>query len=586
VRTITELIARHAEATPDAIAARTRDGRITYAELEGAANAVAASIRERVHVDEATIIAVALDRSLDFLTAILGCWKAGAAYLPLDVGLPLSRLERLLDDSGASLVIGDGSAMGELAPSREMTLPIELAKRGGSSSSSRHARPTDIAYVIYTSGTTGGPRGVVVEHRHLVSYALAAAEALGIDAETSIAAASSFTTDLAYTAVFAPLAVGGTAVVLSRDISLDAAKLARLVELEEIDAIKITPSHVRALLTNRAQTLPLRRFILGGEVLHWSLVARLREASPGCEIFNHYGPTETTVGVCCYRCGEEEDGHNGVVPIGTPFDGVSMQVLDEALRPVASGDSGELVIGGPTVARGYLRRPAETSARFVHDPREGSNARMYRSGDRVQVLPDGAFQFLGRLDDQLKIRGFRVEPVEIERVLAGHSGVASSVVVGASSRAGDTTLVAGVVPERPGFNSKPLRAYAAKQLPAHMIPDRFVELPATPMLPSGKVDRSATRTLLLEWLENESAAADADDWGFVSVYRDILGMSTFAPDDDFFAAGGNSLLAVQLAGELAEKLGVQIPLAWIYLYPTAAELEQAISEPVLPVIQE
>jgi amino acid adenylation domain-containing protein len=571
-------VAATAACTPAAKAAGSPDRSLTYRELDRRASAIASALLRALPRGEWNpVVAIAAERSPEYLAAILGCWRAGAAYLPLDSSIPAARAEFMLADSVVSVVLSDRPGIPDTGAT---VVPLDGIRGTKDGEPARRASLDDVAYMIYTSGSTGRPKGVAVEHRSLNAYLDGLAARLELPPRTCWAAMSSFATDLAHTALFAPLATGGCTHVVPQRMAMDPAELAAYLAEAEIDSMKVTPSHLSALLGGSFAPVPSERLVLGGEALHRRLVERVLELAPGCAVFNHYGPTETTVGACVHRCDSGSHGLDHTVPIGRPLPHCTAYVLDEERRPARNGE-GELYIGGAGVARGYVGLRETTAERFLDDPFARSG-RMYRTGDRVRTLPTGELVFVGRVDDQLKVRGYRVEPGEVEGVLRSHPAVAQAAVVAEPGPGGDARLAAHVVMRAPTAPSDAdLHEFLARSLPSYMLPTRVVVEESLPLLPSGKVDRAGlARGCDAVPAIAPSAGADvAKDVAtrVLDLYREILAEPALAPTADFFAAGGTSLLAVRLAALVADRLGVQMPVAEVFLNPTPGEFASALS---------
>ncbi len=452
-----ELFEAQVERTPDAVAVLSKEQQLTYGKLNARANQLARHLRARGVAPEQPV-ALYLERSVEMIVGLLGILKAGGAYVPLDPATPKERLAVLLVDSAAWGVVTQSSLaidLPESGPERvllDSDWPvISLESRHNLSGGISAA---NLAYVIYTSGTTGQPKGVAVEHRQIVNYVRAIQERLQLSASSeaecpsSFAFVSSLATDLGNTALFPALCSGGTLHVIGGELASDGAALADYFAQHPIDCLKIVPSHLESLLRvpEPERLLPRQWLVLGGEGPLPEWVARLQRLAPGCVIFNHYGPTETTVGVLTHQIEADRLSREpGAVPLGRPLANTRVYVLDTHGHPVPVGVPGELYIGGRNVARGYLHRPVLTAERFIPDPfsdagearhvpqaqgspREHSQpvaggARLYKTGDRVRWRPDGNLEFLNRCDDQVKVRGFRVELGEVETALAQHPDV-------------------------------------------------------------------------------------------------------------------------------------------------------------------
>jgi amino acid adenylation domain-containing protein/FkbM family methyltransferase len=474
---VPERIAAQAARTPDAVAVTGGGRTLTCAELDAAAERLAVRLRA-AGVGPEEIVALHLPRSPDFVVAILAAWKAGGAYLPLDPAWPAERVAALLASARPRAVVTAGDGADALAGVASTIVRIDAVDAGEDHVSAGPApsvSPENLAYVLFTSGSTGTPKAVAVEHRQLAGYVDAAVAALELEEAESFALVSTFAADLGHTALFPALCLGRALHVVPADAAADPGALAAEFAKAPAGALKIVPSHLGALLADRrAAILPRARLVLGGEALPWGLVDAVRALAPGCRIFNHYGPTETTVGATVYPVDPDArpDGA-ATVPIGRPLGGARVRVLDERMRAVPAGVPGELYIGGAGVARGYLGRPGATAERFVPDP-SAPGARMYRTGDRVRFLAGGALEFLGRRDHQVKVRGFRVEPGEVEAALEEHPGVERAVVV-PLGEGGELRLAAYVVPGGPAAAVRRFaqmrRAPATRRLAWHELPN-------------------------------------------------------------------------------------------------------------------
>ncbi|GAA2061956.1 non-ribosomal peptide synthase/polyketide synthase [Catenulispora yoronensis] len=571
-----ELIAAQAAECPDAVAVESGSESLTYAEVEAASNRLARHLRAS-GVGAETVVGLCLEPGLDTVVSILAVWKAGGAYLPLDPGFPVDRLAFLLADGGVSVVLGSADAVGDLPAGRIPIIVLDdlmtrmLIEAQDSAALDAPVLPDQVAYVIYTSGSTGRPKGVQVTHRGLIDYISGVADRVGIGGVgRSYGLMQSVVTDFANTMVFTCLATGGCL-----RISADA-------QGADVDYLKIVPSHLAALAAqdNLTDLLPARTLILGGEAASPELVRSLLEQAGDRQIVNHYGPTEATIGAAATVLATTIVG-SGSVPIGAPLPNTRLHVLDRSLSPVPVGVPGELYIAGPGVARGYRRRPGLTAERFVADPFADDGSRMYRTGDRARWRPDGLVEFLGRVDDQVKVRGFRIEPGEVEAVLTTHPAVSSAVVV-ADGDGSDRRLVAYLVTALPDAGLpavSELRAFTGKRLPDHMVPAVFVEISAIPRTPNGKVDRKSLPSpdgVRPDLAAAFTAPATPTEELLAGIWAEVLGLDRVGATDDFFDLGGHSLLATRVVSRIRAVFDVEIALAEIFDQPTVTGLAAAI----------
>ena len=520
------------------------------------------------------------------VVGLLGILKAGAAYLPLNFEHPRARVEHQLTEAAVAAVVTQEALLPRLpAFGGEMVcLDRDAATLDTEPSTAPEvsASPDDLVYVIYTSGSTGTPKGVGVTNKNLSNYVHFIGARLDAAAEPlAFGMVSAISTDLGNTAVFPALCNGGTLVLLSPATAADGAAAAEFLRANPIDVLKITPSHLNALLVgaDAAGMLPRRWLVVGGEALTWDLVTRVREIGE-CRILNHFGPTETTVGSCTYLLDEAAPEYpTATVPIGTPIANTCCYVLDKRGRCVPEGVPGELHIGGRGVASGYVRRPDLTAERFLPDPFRGEG-HMYATGDLVRRLPDAALEFLGRKDDQIKIRGFRVEPAEIEGALRAHAAVREAAVIARDEARGERRLVAYVVTSGQ-VQIEQLRTHLAAWVPDYMVPSAFVLLDGLPLTPSGKLDRLALPEPESAGGKNTTsyvAPRTPVEESLAAVWAEVLGLERVGVEDDFFALGGHSLLATQIVAQIRSDYSINLPLHALFTSPTVAALSQQIVE--------
>ncbi|WP_437966992.1 amino acid adenylation domain-containing protein [Sorangium sp. So ce260] len=573
-----ELFAAHAAARPDALAVVCEDTALTYRELDRRTNQLARRLRA-LGVGPEDRVALCVERSAELILALLGVLKAGAAYVPVDPKFPRERLRAVVEDSGARVVItqepwagafdGPGPAL--------LFLDRDAAALAGEPDAplGETARPGNIAYLIYTSGSTGRPKGVAVEHRHLVNYVRGALARLPLAEGGGMALVSTVAADLGHTSLFGALCSGRTLHVLSEARIFDPDATAEYMSRHGVDALKIVPSHLTALLeaAQPERVLPARCLVLGGEASSWELIERIRTLSPGCTVLNHYGPTETTVGSLTWQVDAVERQSAATVPIGRPLPNTQAYVLGANFEPVPVGVPGELYLGGAGVTRGYHARPELTAERFLPDPFGGApGGRLYRTGDRVRLRADGAIEFLGRTDHQIKLRGHRVELGEIEARLREQPEVREAVVVARDSD-GTKRLVAYVVGrEAAALDVAALRGRLALELPDYMVPSAIVALPALPLTANGKIDRAA--------LPEPGRAGAPQAAGFVAprneieaalaqIWAEILRIDRVGIHDNFFALGGDSIRSLQVIAR-ANQRGIKLSPKHLFDHPTVA----------------
>jgi len=582
-----EEVAREA---PERIAIQLEDRRITYAALNERANRLAHSLRH-LGVRPEERVGLFFERTEEWPIGLLGVLKAGGAYVPLEPVFPTARLSVMLGDAGVRVVVTVRSLLERLPSDSLTTLCLDDESAGWSRFSADNPEPWacagNLAYVLFTSGSTGRPKAVAVEHRHIVSYMEGVIAQLSLPVHARYATLSTFAADLGNTMVFPPLASGGSLHILTAERASDPAALAEYCRCQAIDCLKIVPSHLAALLTSSeaADILPRQRLVLGGEAASWQLIHQVWTLAPRLEVFNHYGPTETTVGALTCRLEPLKQDASPGPPLGRPLPRVSAYLVDSRLQPVVDGASGELLLGGCSVSRGYLARPDATAERFVPDPfGEQPGQRLYRTGDLARLRPNGDLEFLGRIDSQVKIRGFRIELGEVEAVLAQHPEVWTAAVMAREDGGGERRLVAYVV-ARVGCRPSPdaLRPFLRERLPDYMVPPTIVLLDALPLTPNGKLDRAALPA-------PEKVSFFPRDMGSVpprtpaeeslaAIWCEVLGLPQIGVHDNFFDLGGDSILAIQVISK-ANRLGFRFTPKQLFRHQTVAALVAEVGEAV------
>jgi glutamate-1-semialdehyde-2,1-aminomutase len=583
------------QVVPETIALVAGEVHLTYAEVERRSNQLANLLRAR-GVRTETPVAVALERSVELVLSLLGILKVGGVFVPLDPTYPQERRAFLLADSQAPLVITQTHLRADL-PVDAASLCLDGAWQQLAAQPvtcpPQTILPAQLAYIIYTSGSTGIPKGTMLTHRGLLNYLSWCLQAYPMNQGWGAPVHSPIGADLTITSLFVPLLAGQT-VLLSADRHSDLP--GSLVQRRPGSTfLKVTPAHLLMLphlLSPREVRDATAALIVGGEQLPGTSLAFWREHAPGTRVFNEYGPTETVVG-CCVHEVSPSDAASGVVPIGRPIAHMRLYVLDRLLYPVPVGAVGEIYIGGAGLGRGYLRRPDLTAACFVPDPfSHDPGERLYRSGDLARYRPDGLLELVGRRDQQVKLRGFRVELGEIEEALREHPAITAAVVQVRvqAQRPDDARLIAFVTTVQPLPAFPQLRQWLARRLPEYMLPNHLVTLETLPLSVHGKVDRQALCALDLPQasaLSSEHYVAPRTplEEQLALAWGAVLGVERVGIHDNFFALGGNSLLATRLITRLPARLRTHNALRQIFTAPTIAGLSallEAAEQEVVP----
>jgi len=553
--TIHALFEEQARLRPDAVALVCGGETLTYGELDCRANRLANHLGE-LGAGPEILVGVCLQRSVDLVVALLAILKAGGAYVPFDPGYPRERLEFMLADSRAAILVTEEKLRSELLHDlpgvRVITLPSSFEGNSNTAAPAGKANARSLAYVMYTSGSTGQPKGVQVEHRSVVrlvkgnSYCEFGPQEVILQFAPASFDASTFE-------IWGALLNGGRLVIVPEQTpSLE--ELGRTVREHRVTTLWLTAGLFHLMVEQRIEDLRgVKQLLAGGDVLSAPHVRTLLEAAQGCTVINGYGPTENTTFTCCHvmRAG---DSVPDSVPIGRPIANTQVYIVDDFGTPVSAGEPGELWAGGDGLARGYLNRPELTRERFIQNPfSKESGERLYRTGDRVRCRPDGAIEFLGRLDNQVKISGFRIELGEIETVLQQHPALQQVAVVARSEGPGEKRLVAYVVP-RPHCEvvASQLRDYLHNKLPQYMVPAIYVALPGLPLSANGKVDRAAlpAPSPALSEPATDSGQLEGLEAAVAEIWRKVLGNSAVGLDDNFFDLGGDSLMLMEAHAQL------------------------------------
>ncbi len=577
------LIAEQARRTPELVAVEADDASLTYRELEQRANQLARWLREQ-GVGRGDRVGLVLDRSLEMVVGLLGTLKSGAAYVPLDPDYPKERLAFMRQDSEAAILLTQERFASDLAATgaRVVSLDTEWGMIAAHSLDpvEPEADASDLAYVIYTSGSTGKPKGAMNAHRGIVNRLLWMQQEYKLGTDDRVLQKTPFSFDVSVWEFFWPLLTGARLVMARPGDHRDPEYLVQTICDRQITTIHFVPSMLRVFLEQGGvdSCKSLRRVICSGEGLSPEVRDRFFERLD-CGLHNLDGPTEAAVDVTYWEC--RRDDRRRMVPIGRPVANTRMYVLDERLEPMPVGVPGELHIGGVQVGLGYLGRPELTAERFIPDPfAGGAQARLYKTGDLARWLSDGTLEYLGRLDNQVRVRGFRIEPGEIEVVLAANPQVSQALVVAREMRPGDMRLIAYLV--RRGANEpslEELRRQLAVDMPEHMIPQHFVFVPAMPLTPSGKLDRNALP--LPEQAPAEGlrrAPRTRVERVIASAWKEALGIPDLGLQDNFFRLGGHSLLAAQVVARLARENGLALTLRSVFEAPTVETLAALVEK--------
>lgn len=589
-----QLIEQQVSRTPDSVAVVFHDHQWTYRELDDRANAIATHL-QTLGIGPKTLVGLCVERSPYMLAALLGILKAGGAYLPLDPTFPVERLAFMLADSSTPVLVTQTSLvalfpeyLGKVLLLDEQ-VNIQSAQYNNGPRPARESLnkgkrndPNNLAYVLYTSGSTGKPKGVMIPHRALVNFLVSMQKQPGLRADDTLLAVTTLSFDIAGLELYLPLVTGAKVVIADRETVSDPNLLIKEMEWCGATVMQATPATWRMLVDASWQGKKDLKILCGGEALPGDLADQLLER--GRELWNLYGPTETTIWSAIYQVEKSgrEVATGGTVPIGRPIANTQVHILDSKLQPVPLGVIGDLYIGGDGLGRGYLNRPELTTERFINSPFDPTSV-IYKTGDLARYLTDGNIEFLGRGDQQVKVRGYRIETGEVEVALTEHPTVRQAVVLAQKDGSSDARLVAYVVPAEGGkdADSDQLRVFLREKLPDYMIPSAFVTLDALPMTPNGKVDRRALPALSLDQLAQRAeyvAPRTPEEQTIAAICAEVLNLERVGLHDNFFDLGGNSLIATRLVFQLQEHFQVKLPLVRLFEMPTIAGLAKAVEE--------
>ncbi|MBD2774620.1 amino acid adenylation domain-containing protein [Iningainema tapete] len=567
-----QLIEAQVERTPDALAVSYAGEQLTYRELNQRANQLAHYL-QTLGVKPEVLVGICIERSVEMLVGLLGILKAGAAYLPLDPGYPLERLELILSDSQVPVLLSDRQKLFAHHEHRKVVCLRTHQENIATHSQSNPApcaTAENLAYVIYTSGSTGKPKGVEITHRAVVNFLQSMQYKPGITESDVLLAVTTVSFDIAALELYLPLITGASVVLAQREVASDGRLLKELINTSGATVMQATPASWRMLLAAGWSGSSQLKILCGGEGLTNELAKHL--LAKGAELWNLYGPTETTIWSTVYKVEAEKLSH-ALAPIGRPIANTQIYILDEHQQPVPVGVKGELYIGGVGVARGYLNRSELTAQKFITNPFL-RNARFYKTGDLARYLDDGNIEYISRIDNQVKIRGFRIELGEIENTLSAHPQVREAVVITSAEQSEEKQIVAYITTNQEQPTPEILRDFLKQKLPEYMIPVAFVRLDALPLTDNGKVNRRALPKPTVDSFsqQNEFVPPRNDtERKLAKIWSEILNIQPIGVKDNFFVIGGNSLSAIYLIAAIRQQFGKELPLSAVLTNPTIEE---------------
>ncbi|MBT5230223.1 MAG: amino acid adenylation domain-containing protein, partial [Methylococcales bacterium] len=559
-----------------------QDESLTFAELQARSDKLAHYLIVKGVLPN-KLVGICADRSVEMVVAILGVLKAGGAYLPIDPGYPLDRIQYMMDDSAINILLTQAERESKLTEFTGTVIQLDSDWRNIASFSNDISLPQpsrdDLAYVIYTSGSTGNPKGVMIPHRAICNHMQWMLETFGLDESDRILQKTPFSFDASVWEFFAPLLSGACLVLAKPGGHTDGEYLIDAVHEHNITTLQLVPSALRMILDMLPENKPLsslKRVCCGGEALPADLQSQYYDRFD-VPLYNLYGPTEAAIDSTFWEC--DPDDLRTLVPIGRPINNAKVYILDKALNPVPVGVPGELHIGGAGLSDGYWQREELTAERFIDNP-FAANERLYKTGDLTRFLHDGSIEFLGRIDHQVKLRGYRIELGEIEASLTKHDDVAQVVVLVREDTPGYQRLVGYVVSESfAPLETQDLKEFLAEQLPSYMVPTDYVFLDAFPLTPNGKIDRNALPAPGgMTMTDAYTAPRTPIELGLVDIWSEVLGAVRVGIDDNFFEFGGHSLLATQVISRVKDKFSVELPVRYLFEFPTVAKLSELIEQ--------
>ncbi|MBU7581849.1 MAG: amino acid adenylation domain-containing protein [Nostoc sp. TH1S01] len=579
---IHQLFEAQVEKTPDAVAVVFENQQLTYRELNQRANQLAHYL-QKLGVRPEVLVGICVERSLEMIVALLGIFKAGGAYLPLDPSYPQERLKFMLEDSQISVLLTQQNLLTTLPPNCAQIICLdsdwESIAAYQNNSINSNVNSSNLSYTIYTSGSTGKPKGVQITHSSVLNFLTTMQQKLQLTNVDKLLSVTTLSFDIAVLEIFLPLTTGAKLILVSREIATDGRQLLQQLNNSAVTIMQATPATWRMLLDAGWEGNAQLKILCGGEALPQNLASQLRQKA--ASVWNLYGPTETTIWSTIHQV----DEHEAFVPIGCPIANTQIYILDKHLQPVPIGVPGEIYIGGAGLARGYFNRPELTNEKFIPNPFTPATL-LYKTGDLARYLPNGAIEYLGRIDYQVKIRGFRIELGEIETILTQHEDVQVSCVIVREDNPGDKRLVAYIVAKTGNLSStnnseliSQLRKYLKENLQEYMVPSAFVLLEKLPLTPNGKIDRRALpipdhtdSNIGTTYIAPRTPVEEQ----LAKIWAKLLKVKQVGIEDNFFDLGGHSLLLTQLIFQIRQTWKIELPLSSLFAMPTIAALAQSI----------
>ncbi|NET72096.1 MAG: amino acid adenylation domain-containing protein [Sphaerospermopsis sp. SIO1G2] len=576
------LFEEQVEKTPDRIALVYKEKQLTYRELNNHANQLAHYLKS-LGVKPETKVGICVERSLEMVIGILAILKAGGAYIILDPAYPPERLTFMLEDTQTSILITQTSLQKQLKINSKTIINIDqdwtIISQHSQENLPNIVNIENLAYIIYTSGSTGTPKGTEVPHRSLIGF-MFGVDYIKLDEKQIWLQHSSTSWDAITLELWPPLLYGGKCVIYPDRIP-SPESLINIIQAEKINTLFLTTALFNLIIdTNPQGLLGVKQLVTGGEKISLDHVQRALEILPETQIVNGYGPSECTVFTCCYPIPNQIAENITSIPIGKPIGDRKVYILDDNLQRVTIGIPGELYVGGKSVARGYLNQPKLTREKFISNPFIDGET-LYKTGDLVRRLADGNLEFISRIDNQVKIRGIRIEPSEIEAALIQYSQIKQVVVIVREDQPGNKILVAYLVTDNNSIDQQELRNYLKQNLPDYMIPTAFLCLEKLPLTPNGKINHRALpipnhsqRNLQIEFVAPQTSTEQE----LANIWSEVLNLKQIGINDNFFEIGGHSLLATQIISRLKETFNIDFYLRYLFEHPTIAELAQKITE--------